>query len=395
MTLILDLLDVSIIESPLLQAGNFKAQNAHFHSHMERPMNIYTIFILDRWKIFLVGMLTVSLTAPADLVAQSPAIVNLGSTANYAILAGSLVSNIPPSKVFGDIGLSPAAGSNITGFSLIEVIGTIYTVDATGPAGSTMAPTLLTAAKGDLTIAYNDVVARTPVPTGPFLNPGSGNIGGLTLVTGLYKFTSTASITGSDVTFSGSATDVWIFQIASTLTVGNGIKVVLAGGAKETNIFWQVGTSATLGTNSVFKGTIIAAQSITLNSGAMLDGRALASNAAVTISTSTVTRPSSATAVVNGVTVPQEFALFQNYPNPFNPSTMIQYNLEKDVQVSLTVYNLLGGEVTTLVKGRQEAGSYTIPFYSNNGTLNLTSGIYFYRLEAGTFVSTKKLVVMK
>ncbi len=125
MTLILDLLDISIIESPFLQAGNFKAQNAHFHSHMERPMNIYTIFILDRWKIFLVGMLTVSLTAPADLVAQSPAIVNLGSTANYAILAGSLVSNIPGSAITGDIGLSPAAGSNISGFGTEEVTGMV------------------------------------------------------------------------------------------------------------------------------------------------------------------------------------------------------------------------------------------------------------------------------
>jgi hypothetical protein len=92
---------------------------------------------------------------------------------------------------------------------------------------------------------------------------------------------------------------------------------------------------------------------------------------------------------------PQEFALLQNYPNPFNPSTKIQYSLANAAQVSLKVYNVLGLEVATLVNGRQEAGSYTVPFGINTGTLGLSSGVYFYRLEAGSFVSTKKLVLMK
>lgn len=255
-------------------------------------------------------LLAVALIAPAVAVSQTLAPVNLGTTANFAILAGSLVSNVPTSAVTGNIGLSPAAGSNITGFGLTEVTGTIYAVDATGPAGSVPAAAMLTAAKGDLTIAYNDAAGRTPVPTGTFLNPGSGNIGGMNLVPGLYKFTSGCSITGSNDTLTGSATDVWIFQIASTLTVGNGIHVVLAGGAKASNVFWQVGTSATLGTTSVMQGTIMADQSISLGAGATLNGRALASSAAVTISSSTVTNPTAGqvaakvTFMVNTATAP-------------------------------------------------------------------------------------------
>ncbi len=207
------------------------------------------------------------------------------------MLAGSLISNVPGSAITGDVALSPAAGSMITGFGANEITGTVYTVDQTGPAGSVAAASELTTAKGDLTIAYNDAAGRTPVPEGPFLDPGAGDIGGMTLEPGLYKFTSALSVTGSDVTLAGGANDVWIFQIASGLNVGNGIKVILAGGAQAANIFWQVGTSATLGTTSAFKGTILADQSITLKTGASLDGRALASIAAVTLASSTVTLP--------------------------------------------------------------------------------------------------------
>jgi hypothetical protein len=133
-----------------------------------------------------------------------------------------------------------------------------------------------------LTIAYNDAAGRTPVPTGDFLNPQYGNIGGLNLSPGLYKFTVPALIRGADVTLTGGPDDVWIFQCAQDLQVGSGIKVILAGGARAGNIFWQVGTSAVLGTFSVFKGTIMAAQAITMNTSSTIEGRALAFTAGVT-----------------------------------------------------------------------------------------------------------------
>ena len=242
---------------------------------------------------FLAGAALLAFMPAAASAAPQQEKVDLGSAGRYVVLAGSLISNIPGSEITGDIGLSPAAGSFITGFGENEIAGTVYATDATGPAGSVPAASDLAAAKGDITIAYNDMAGRTPVPSGGFLNPGSGNIGGATLESGLYKFTGGASITGSDLTLSGGADEVWIFQIASDLVVGNGIKVILAGGARAENIFWQVGTSAILGTTAIFKGTIVADQSISMNTGASLEGRALARIAAVTLASNAITRPAS------------------------------------------------------------------------------------------------------
>ncbi|OGV79556.1 MAG: hypothetical protein A3K19_02690 [Lentisphaerae bacterium RIFOXYB12_FULL_65_16] len=135
---------------------------------------------------------------------------------------------------------------------------------------------LLTTAKNDLTTAYNYCRDLTPVPTGDHLNPNGGNLAGLNLAPGLYKFTATALITGGNVTLTGSADDVWIFQIGSNFNVGTGMKVLLAGGARAKNVFWQVTTEATLDTTSVVEGTILAGQSITMNTGSTLNGRALA-----------------------------------------------------------------------------------------------------------------------
>ncbi|HTK82613.1 MAG TPA: ice-binding family protein [Bacteroidota bacterium] len=121
----------------------------------------------------------------------------------------------------------------------------------------------------------------------------SGNIGGLTLTPGLYKSSSSLEISSGNLTFDakGNPNAVFIVQIASTLTTTSGRQIILSGGAKASNIFWQVGTSATLGTTSVFKGTIMADQSITLNSGATVDGRIFARIAAVTIAGNTLAKP--------------------------------------------------------------------------------------------------------
>lgn len=224
--------------------------------------------------------------SPADAAAQQQPI-NLGSAGRFAVLAASDITSIPTSAIKGDVGLSPSARSRIAGLTQPEVTGSIF---AASDGGATAV--MLTQAHGDLTTAYNESAGRTPVPAGPFLNPGSGNIGGLTLVPGLYKFTGEAIISGSDLTLSGGPTDVWIFQIGSALTVANGIQVVLAGGAQASNIFWQVGTSAILGTTVRFKGTILADQSIALRTLATLDGRALARIGAVTLDSTTITVPS-------------------------------------------------------------------------------------------------------
>ena len=140
----------------------------------------------------------------------------------------------------------------------------------------------------DLTTAYNDAAGRTVAPI-----TVAGNLGGMTLPPGLYKSTSSLSISSGDLTLDaqGDANAVFIFQMASTLTTTSGRAVVLSGGAKASNIFWQVGSSATFGTTSVFKGTVMADQSITLNTGASLNGRALARIGAVTLASNAVVMP--------------------------------------------------------------------------------------------------------
>jgi Ice-binding-like len=225
------------------------------------------------------GLMLIGVQIPAAVAGQAP--INLRSAAHFTILAGAAITTTGGGVINGDVGASPIAGAAIA-LTQEQVNGTIYAVDASGPAGSVIDPALLLAAKGDLTTAYNDAAGRTPVPSGPFLNPGAGNLGGLILIPGLYKFTGTALITGASVTLTGGPDDVWIFQIASDLQVGSSIQVVLAGGAQARNVFWQVGTSVAIGTFATFKGTIMSNQAIVMNTSSTLEGRALAFTAGVT-----------------------------------------------------------------------------------------------------------------
>jgi hypothetical protein len=211
---------------------------------------------------------------------ESPAPVNLGSAASYAILAGATVTNVGASFINGDLGLSP--GTAVTGFGPGIQNGAKRISPDAGVA----------LAKTDLTAAFNDATGRT---TNQVIQP-TGELGGLTLTPGLYTAPAPGSftITSMDLTLDaqGNSSAVWIFQMpASTLTVESGRQVVLINGAKSSNIFWQVGSSSTLGTLTLFRGNILASQSVTLQTGAIVDGRVLTQAAAITLDTNTVTKP--------------------------------------------------------------------------------------------------------
>jgi hypothetical protein len=222
---------------------------------------------------------------------SGPSVVNLGTAGNYAILAKSAVSTTGTTSIVGNLGLSPAAATFITGFAL-STPATTYTTSAmvTGQVFAsdynTPTPATLTTAVLDMQTAYTNAAGRT-LPD--FTELGAGNIQGLTLVPGLYKWGTGVSIP-SAVTLSGGANDVWIFQIGQDLTVGNGAIVTLAGGAQARNVFWQVAGSATLGTTSNFKGIILSQTMIALNTGAVMTGRALAQTA-VTLNATAITNP--------------------------------------------------------------------------------------------------------
>lgn len=236
-------------------------------------LDIQTVALIDSASTNLV-LITVGLGIPCTLAHQ--VVVTLGAAGGgFAVLAGSTVANTALTTINGDLGLSP--GSAVTGFPPGVVNGTQHVSDATASQ-----------AQLDLTIAYNDAAGRSVGAIAV-----AGNLGGMTLPPGLYKSTSSLEISSGDLTLDaqGDANAVFIFQIASTLTTTSGRQVILAGGAKAANIYWQVGTSAVLGTTSVFKGTIMADQSITLTTGANLEGRALARVAAVTLDSNTITVP--------------------------------------------------------------------------------------------------------
>lgn len=211
--------------------------------------------------------------------------VSLGTADNFAVLAGSGITDTTPSVVSGDVGLSPTTGAAI-GIPASEVTGTIYAVDAAGPVGSVNNATLVNAAKSALVTAYNDAAGQTPVSTVPT------ELGGTTKNAGIYDSAAgTFGITGTlTLDAQGDADAVFIFKAASTLITASASNVSLINGAQACNVFWQVGSSATLGTTSDFKGNILALTSITDNGGSTVEGRLLARNGAVTLNNTTVTK---------------------------------------------------------------------------------------------------------
>jgi hypothetical protein len=211
--------------------------------------------------------------------------VNLGAASGFAILTKSGVTDVYASAIKGNVGASPITGAAI-GLTCPEVTGTIYSVNAAGPACKVTSPTLLTTAVHNMETAYTDAAGRT-LPSAVDL--GAGQIGGLTLRPGLYKWNTAVSIS-TDVTLSGGPNDVWIFQIAGTLTQASAKKVILAGGAQAKNVFWQVAGGVAIGTTAHFAGTILGKTLIAMKTGASTNGRLLAQTA-VTLQQNSVTLP--------------------------------------------------------------------------------------------------------
>jgi hypothetical protein len=245
----------------------------------------YTITAADSTTATYTVTVTVAVGA-----GQQP--VNLGTAGNFVILSKSGISTVPTSAVTGDIGVSPIDQTAITGFSetldgtgtfstSTQVTGKIYAADYAVPT-----PINLTTAVSDMETAYTDAAGRT-LPD--FTELGAGEIGGMTLVPGLYKWGTDVLIT-TDVTLNGGPNDVWIFQIAGGITQANGRSVILTGGALPKNIFWQSFGVVDLGTTAHFEGIILAQTAITLNTGATINGRLLAQTA-VTLDSSTVVQP--------------------------------------------------------------------------------------------------------
>jgi hypothetical protein len=203
----------------------------------------------------------------------------LGSAASFAVLAATTVTNTGLTVVNGDLGLSP--GTSVTGFGPGIVTGS-----------QDIADTAAQTAQTDLTTAYNNAAAQSPTTT------GLSAIGNQTLTPGVYNAASALGVNGT-VTLDGQgdANAVFIFQVGSALTTASGSDIVLANGAQACNIFWQVGSSATLGTGSSFAGSVLALTSITVTTGDTVDGSVLAGNGAVTLDDDTVTAPTCLTAV--------------------------------------------------------------------------------------------------
>jgi len=220
-----------------------------------------------------------------EFTGQTP--VNLGKAGPFAILTKSGITDVFPSAINGDVGASPITGAAIHLTCAEVMTGIIYSVNAAGPLPCRVTdPTLLTKAVGDMETAYTDAAGRK-LPN--FVNLGAGLIGGLTLVPGLYKW-STRVLISTDVTLSGGKNAVWIFQIAGTLTQASATKVILKGGALPKNIFWQTSGAVAIGTTAHFEGVILAKTKIAMKTGASANGRLLAQTA-VTLEKNAVTRP--------------------------------------------------------------------------------------------------------
>ena len=335
-----------------------------------------SISVSDRMRLFIGIMLIAAFMVPASAIPQSsPATVNLRTAGNFVVLSKTGITTTGTTKITGDIGVSPIAAAAITGFGLIMdvsntfststlITGKVYAANYTAPT-----PTEMTAAVSDMQTAYTDAAGRVKPD---FKELYSGNLTGRTLTRGLYKWSTGVQVNTGAVTLSGSATDVFIFQIAQNLTMTSGAKVTLTGGALASNIFWQVAGQVTIGTTVDMKGIILSKTLIAMNTGATLNGRALAQTAVTLIAnTIAATNPTistvlkSFTSSVKGSTVILKWITSSEVNNT-------GFDIERSInQANWTKIGFVAGSGTTT-----SARNYT--FTDNSITI---SGTYYYRLK--------------
>lgn len=291
--------------------------------------------------------------------------VPLASARSYAVLASSTVTSTGATHLTGDLGLSP--GTSVTGFPPGTITGT-KNVTVPGAPG----------AEANLTIAYNNASGRTNCPVSV-----AGNIGGQTLTPGLYKSTSSLAISSGDLTLSGGGNPngVFIFQVASALTTTSGRTVILTNGAQAGNVFWQIGSSATLGTTSVMQGTVLAHDSISMLTGSVLNGRAMAETGEVSLADSTITVPTPASITTYPVT-------FTETHLPTGTSWSVTYGgVQASATMTTIVFDVVSGTYAFTVDvagyvATPSSGSVPVSGAAAGQTIDFTAGV------AGSFVVT-------
>ncbi|MDQ0727642.1 ice-binding family protein [Microbacterium sp. W4I20] len=304
--------------------------------------------------IVVAGALALAVAPPAMAATTIDGPINLGTAAPFSVLAASTVTNTGPSLINGDVGLSP--GTSITGIPPAVVNGTVHATDAVAAQ-----------ARADLTTAYNVAAGLTPVAS------GLGDLTGASLTPGVYSG-GTLSVTGA-LTLAGTANSVWIFQAASTLTIGSGAIITMSGGASACNVFWQVGSSAILRTGAQFIGTVMADISVTAETAATITGRLLARTGAVTLDTNTLSAPTGCT------TAPGTVRTSPTITSPTPPAGQVDIDYEHTITAGGAPepeYTIVGGalppgltidSVTGTISGRPTTpGTYPITVRAGNGT---------------------------
>lgn len=304
-------------------------------------------------------LFSATLFQATPLFAAGPPTVDLGTAENFAILSKAGITDVPTSIITGDVGSSPISGSFI-GLTCAEVTGTIYSTDAAGPLPCRIiGPSLLTIAVSDMEAAYTDIATRTPA-VGPRLDIGAGTVPAQTLAPELYTWTTPVNITG-DLTLSGGATDVWIFQVNGTLTLDAGINILLTGGAVPENVFWQTTQTVNLMAGSHFEGNILSQTDIAMRSGATVDGRALAQTE-VTLIGNTISIPAGFTPI----SIPGTLHVIKTVIND-NGRTKTASNFTMNVTGTAVSDTSFAGENSPGTTITLDASAYTVDENNDSG----------------------------